>query len=95
MPDQIRRKTVTIDGAEFIISPLTLKRTRELAKEDTETISVIAYSLNRAAGSDDTEYTKENLEDLLDAHSRTVLFNEILAFSGLRQEGGATGESKA
>lgn len=90
--DQIRRKLINLDGAEFTISPLTLKQTKALAEESTSTLKVISVSLSRAG----QEVSVEQLEDVLDVRSRTALFNEILAFSGLdNKQEGATGEPKA
>lgn len=92
MSDTIRRKTVNFDGAEFVIAELTLKQAREIAAE-TKTLDVIAQSLNRAAGA--STYTVENLEDSIGAKTRKELFEAILDFSGLRNEGGASGETSA
>lgn len=101
--DQVRRKTVTLDGADFVISNLTFKQATELADAEKELpdkdvtayrdfrLKVVAESLSRAGQS----VTAEALQEILDFASLDLLFREILIFCGLRSQGGASGESKA
>ena len=102
--DFIRRKTISLDGAELTISCLTQKALEDFQAEekkiegDVEKFfkfrrSVIAYALNRAAGTE--EHTEEKLKDLLDVGTIRTLFREILRFSGLsvaEPKAGAPGE---
>ena len=91
MPEQIRKKVVTLDGAEFTIAELSLKQVKALAQAGTSSVQVILQSMNRAGGS----FTEEQLEEILGPYSRNNLFDEILAFSGLKREAGAAGEPQA
>jgi hypothetical protein len=96
MPDFIRRKTISIDSAEFTISCLTQKALEEFEAEEkkiegdvakyfTFRRSVIAYALNRAAVAvaDAEKHTEASLKDVLDPGTIRSLFREVLKFSGV------------
>ena len=104
MSDMVRRKTINLDGAEFIISNLSFKQTRKFAAEENQLkendvqgfrdlrLRIVAENLNRAS----VEQTSpEILDDTLDPKSLNDLYREILAFSGLRVDGGASPEKPA
>lgn len=94
----VRKKTVSLDGAEFVISPLTHRAATdfstdekdESAKKDVR-FKTIAFSLNRASGSE--EVTVESLRADSDPKTTDFLFTEILILSGLKVT--AAGEDKA
>ncbi len=72
--DFIRRKTVTIDGAEFLISNLTFKQTRALSEAEEKLkagdgpahrkfrLGVVAQSMNRAAKEATQRFIVEDVE---------------------------------
>ena len=97
MPLPIRTKTVTLDGANYLISPLTHQAATEYAdleakdKKDVR-FSVIAFSLNRAGVENVTE---EQLRAESDALTTRFLFEEILKFSGLKTVEKTPGEAAA
>ena len=82
----IRKKTVTLDGANFIISPLTHRAATDLAAKEKDSdvrFEAIVFSLNRAAVNGDLLVSVEQLRDELDPLTTRTLFKEILTFSGL------------
>jgi hypothetical protein len=97
MGNLIRRKTVNLDGAEFVISCLTQRALEDFKAEEAKLENqadailtfrrkVIAYAMNRALPelAEDAKYTEEKLKDILDLGSITPLFHEVLAFSGIQ-----------
>lgn len=93
----IRKKTVTIDGAEYLISPLTHAAAAQYAEKEKEQkdvrFEVIAFSLNRAAGTQ--EFTEENLRTESDPLLTKKLFAEILELSGMKTVEKKPGETQA
>ena len=106
MSDFIRRKTIPLDGAEFVISCLTQKALEDFQDEEKKIDGdlakgrefrrkVIAYALNRAAQAE--EHAAEKLKDVLDIGTISTLFLEILKFSGITlasPKAGASGEQE-
>lgn len=108
MGNLIRRKTINLDGAEFVISCLTQRALEEFKTEEAKVTAeadailtfrrkVIAYAMNRAMPelADDAKYTEEKLKDILDLGSITPLFHEVLAFSGIQVAAKAAPEAGA
>ena len=92
----IRRKTVPLDGADFIISPLTHRAATEFATKEGVAdvrLEVIAFSLNRSRPDGSPELSVTDLREELDPFTTQTLFDEILKFSGLKVV--AAGEAQA
>ena len=91
----IRKKTVTLDGADFVISPLTHRAASDLAAKEKDAdvrLEAIVFSLNRAS---DLAVTVEQLREELDPFTTQTLFVEILKFSGLKTVDPTVGEAPA
>jgi len=99
----VRRKTVEMDGATFVISALTftqLRKYSEAGEGETALVKasdLVCMGLNNARnGEGDPEWTPQRVLDELDQPLFIRLKDEIAAFSGLRftQQGEAPAASE-
>lgn len=95
MAKQVRKKKVTLDGAEFTIAPLTLDQVDEYVAplEDIANqksvgfkkgFQVVAYGLNNALPEGEAQWTEERIKSELDLVIFEHLQNEIIEFSGFK-----------
>lgn len=78
----MRTKNVTMDGASFKLAPLNLEQVERFTKEETTVHDVILWSLQNAG----LDWDEDKLRKELDVVLRQFLFDEILLFSGLKQQ---------
>jgi hypothetical protein len=100
-----RKKKVAIDGAEFVIAPLTIEQVERLIapledlQKDQAAIAgvydLVCTGLNNATGlsGDSESWTKDRIKREIDQFTLAWLQNQILEFSGLRAQ--PEGESSA
>ena len=99
---QVRTKIVEMDGAQFVIAPLTLDQIEQYVKLDTlsknksvgftKAYEVICYGLNNALPEGTPEeqlWTPEKIKANIDLVMFELLQKEIIDFSGFKLQSGA------
>ena len=93
----VRRKTVTIDGAEITIAALTIDQVREAFTGDKTATrgEIVALSLNNARTNGQPEWNTVRAMAEMDSILFQKVYDEIVDFCGLKPEEPAPGEAPA